>query len=267
MLGTKEKKMETTNSNRLGSDISWIEVEDMEAEAFTVKTNTACRLDQQSSQHSPQISSIVSAIDRTSVLMSDTDAMDSLQYKHTSSDDSKLRRRIIDTTAGTSDNGGGGSDHNNPFIDAVCEEILNWFPNMPLRSKDQLYFNMIQSILTLKEVVRTPIPTFYQDSLKEDTESHGFFDFLSKAVSAVGPRVSSSERIVNEAIYWIHSDHIYWSILYKNFNNDATLTAIPSGPKSCFLAIPKLVMDDIIEFVWNTLVKTGRVQNPIASYR
>ena len=258
--------MEAANISRLGSDISWIELEDMEAEAFTAKTNAARRLDQHSPQHSPHISSAVSAIDRTSVPMSDTDAMDSLQYQHTSSDDSKLRRRAIDTTtAGTSENSA-GSDHNNPFIDAVCEEILHWFPNMPLRSKDQLYFNMIQSILTLKEVITTPIPSLYEDSLKA-TESHGFFDFLSKAVSAVGPRVSASERIVNEAIYWIHSDHIYWSILHKNFNNDATLTAIPSGPKSCFLAIPKLVMDDIIEFVWNTLVKTGRVQNPIASYR
>jgi len=256
---------------QLGSDISWIALEDRMVEEQEQKQQQMAqrvrRPDPDDRQYAPRLTTASSAIDRlTSGPVSDTDGMETLHYQQQSSsrDETTLRRRATDyTTIDHSDEG--GQYTNNPFMDALYEEIIKWFPNLPLRSKDQLYFNMIQGLLTLKEVVTTPISPLYRGSWN-DSKSHSFFDFLRKTISPE-PRSHSAERIVNEPIYWIHDDHIYWSILHKNFVNGAALTAVPTGPSSQFLAISKPLMDDIVEFVWTTLVKTGRVQNPIMSYR
>src|SRR5947207_4835375 len=47
--------------------------------------------------------------------------------------------------------------NSNEFINTLHDNILTWYPNLRLRYKEQLYFNMIQTAVLFKETT-SPMP-------------------------------------------------------------------------------------------------------------
>jgi hypothetical protein len=158
----------------------------------------------------------------------------------TFSSSSSMRRR--NNTSADMVSRSGGSPQNNQFLEALYDSILSWYPGMKLRTKDQLYFNMIRSVLILQETWST-----------QPSKSSSLTQILT------GTSQQTTTR--NQPIYWIQNDHLYTQIL--NVQNDPSkiLAKFETGPQVGFLAVAAETMDMTVDFVWQHMVNAGKVSH------
>ena len=156
----------------------------------------------------------------------------------TESSSGTLRRR--GGSSNVSEAGGMGPQ-STQFLDSLHGTILDWFPTLHIRSREQLYFNMIKSNLILRAT--HSVPNAISPSV------------LSQMFSSES---TTTSQIIHCPVYWIHNDHLYWQIIRANWGDAAILSQLKTGQDSGFLAISQEYMDSIVDFVWTQMHDAGK---------
>lgn len=156
---------------------------------------------------------------------------DTTTSSSSSSSSTSLRRR---TNGGNNMASESYLNTSTPFIDKLYEDLKTWYPTIPIKSRDLLYYNMIFTPFAMEEVI-----------------------VKSSTLSLFSESSETFTRIVS--CYILPNNHLYYQIFNQNWDSNEILAQYNTGDDHGLLVIPKTIIDEIVEDVWIYLQKTGKV--------